>query len=201
MKRAAWRYYRIGLLVAALEEFITQGVLKQRYVAWFLPTLIAFGPFLVIVRGLDVWLRRVLSEERALLVFFAVAGGIGISFEWLVMGLTPWRDPGAPWAAVAGFQAGMFSFWAHVAFAPRVLTDGREAMASSVRFYRRLLVVGMTLIYAVAFAVPQRARFGATIVSVLAVFLSLNAGAYRYGRDVRDNVGAVRAGPQDGRHG
>jgi len=35
----------VGLTVAFLEEFITQGVLKKNPAGWIIPTIIAFFPF------------------------------------------------------------------------------------------------------------------------------------------------------------
>ena len=36
------RFYAIGLAVAVVEEFITQGVLKRSLVGWIIPSFIAF---------------------------------------------------------------------------------------------------------------------------------------------------------------
>ena len=47
--KASTKFCLVGLLVAGLEEFITQGVLKNTYGGWFIPTLIAFIPS----RGLE----------------------------------------------------------------------------------------------------------------------------------------------------
>src|SRR5262249_28345366 len=41
----AFRFYLLGLMIAGLEEFITQGVLKNNLSGWIIPTLIAFLPF------------------------------------------------------------------------------------------------------------------------------------------------------------
>ena len=56
MTQQAFKFYGIGLIVAGLEEFITQGVLKNNLGGWIIPTVIAFLPFLIIVRVVSKFL-------------------------------------------------------------------------------------------------------------------------------------------------
>jgi hypothetical protein len=42
--------YLVGLAIAFLEEFITQGILKRGLAGWIIPAIIAFVPFLIVVR-------------------------------------------------------------------------------------------------------------------------------------------------------
>lgn len=172
--KSSLNFYWIGLLVAGLEEFITQGVLKRTYGGWILPTIIAFIPFLALIRGIGWLLARQLTEAGAVLIYYWAAGGLGLLLEWFLMGLSPWSQPNSSWLALLLFQLGMFSFWVGVAFAPRLLLDKREAVARVRKLYLRFLTAGMALIYAVTFAAPKAAQFVASIVSVLSVFLALN---------------------------
>ena len=64
------RFYSIGLLIAFLEEFITQGVLKGNLVGSIIPTIIAFGPFLIAVRLISKILHKRASQQRALLAHY-----------------------------------------------------------------------------------------------------------------------------------
>jgi hypothetical protein len=180
------RFYLIGLAVAALEEFITQGVLKQNYAGWIVPTIIAFVPFLLLVRYLGGLLDKHFAEPRAILIYYVAAGGIGLLFEWFVMGLTPWSNPSAPFLAMFVFQLGVFSFWGSVALAPRVVLDRRECVGRVRRWFVRGLISGMAVIYLVAFTVPRAARFTATIMAVVFTFLGFNAWYSRYFRVLRN---------------
>ena len=123
------RFYSIGLIVAFLEEFITQGVLKGNLVGWIIPTFIAFVPFLVTVRFISRILRERVGQERALLAYYVVAGSIGLMIEWFIIGLSPWNSPGANPVLMLIFQLGIFSFWGTVAFAPQLLLDRRTYVA------------------------------------------------------------------------
>jgi len=57
----AKKYFIYGLVIAGLEEFITQGVLKQSYFLW-ISTLIPFAVFLGIAGCLWAILHRFASE-------------------------------------------------------------------------------------------------------------------------------------------
>ncbi|MEK7674260.1 MAG: hypothetical protein AAB676_00315 [Verrucomicrobiota bacterium] len=184
-KQTALSFYGVGLLVAGLEEFITQGVLKHSYGGWILPTILAFLPFLVAVRFLDKILSRRLSEPGAILIYYLAAGSLGLLFEWFMMGLAPWSNPQAPLLAMVVFQLGMFSFWGGVALAPRLLLDARAVVSRVRNSCRLFLIFGMAIIYLVAFAAPQEARFLATIASVLITFLALNFFYFQYVQAVR----------------
>jgi len=174
------RFFSIGLLVAALEEFITQGVLKKSYGGWIIPTIVAFVPFLVLVRGIAWVLEKWLTEAGAVLIYYLSAGAIGLLVEWFLIGLSPWRDPNAPVSLLVPFQLGMFSFWGGVAFAPRLILDRRETVSRLRKSYLRFLILGMAVVYGVTFAAPQKAHFAAGILSVLILFLGLNFFYARY---------------------
>jgi hypothetical protein len=124
-----WRFYAIGLIIAFLEEFITQGVLKGNLVGWIIPTFIAFVPFLVTVRFISRILHERVGQQRALLAYYLVAESIGLMIEWFIIGLSPWNSPGANPVLMLIFQLGIFSFWGTVAFAPQLLLDRRTYVA------------------------------------------------------------------------
>ena len=179
------RFCCLGLLVAGLEEFITQGVLKRTYAGWILPTLIAFLPFLVIVRIAWTLLDRLLPEPASILGHYMIGGTLGLMVEWFLIGLSPWRDPQAPILALLGFQAGMFSFWGSVALIPRILLDTRASVSRSRRLVLRFAGTGGILVYILTFTIPERARFWTVILAVLTVFLSLNFAYFQYLKALR----------------
>jgi hypothetical protein len=174
MLQPASRFYLIGITIAGLEEFITQGVLKNNLGGWIIPTIIAFLPFLIIVRSIGQWLNRRMNEHTSALIYYLVAGGIGLAVEWFLIGLSPWSNPHAQPLVMLVLQLGMFSFWSSVAFTPRLLLDKRDFVFGVRRRFKRFLILGMAAIYGVTFAVSKEARFPAGIASVLIVFISMN---------------------------
>ena len=180
--KASTKFCLIGLLVAGLEEFITQGVLKKTSAGWILPTIIAFLPFLIIVRLLGKFLNWSLDEPAAVLIYYLAAGSIGLLVEWFLIGLTPWGDPNAPFVVVLVLQLGMFSFWGSVAFAPRILLDDRDSISQIRRSYKQFLIFGLAVIYCLTFAASKEAQFLVSILAVLITFLVLNFFYFRYVR-------------------
>jgi hypothetical protein len=176
------RFLLIGLLIAFLEEFITQGVLRRNLLGWIVPTLVAFLPFLLsllVIRGL---LRKRMAEPHAVLAHYLAAGGIGLAIEWFVIGLSPWSNPAADPLLMSIFQLGIFSFWGSVGFAPELLLDHRERFARVRIWFRRSLVAGFAMIYLITLSAPREAQFGTGIASVLLVFILLNGFYFRYMR-------------------
>src|SRR5262245_32246751 len=185
MQQPLFRFCLIGLTVAGLEEFITQGVLKNNLSGWIIPTIIAFVPFLILAHAIGKYLDRRLSQHKSAFIYWLVAGGIGLAVEWFLIGLSPWSNPKAPPLAMLVLQVGMFSFWSSVAFAPRLLLDQRDLVSPARRRFKRSLVLGMAVIYIVTFAVPRKAQFASSIGSVLIVFISMNFFYAQYLRTLK----------------
>ncbi len=130
------------MIVAILEEFLTQGVLKRNILGWIIPTFIAFLPFLLLTSQIHrVLLRRIMREHRLDLAFYLVSGTIGLMIEWFLIGLAPWNLGSDPFLSVL-FQVAMFSFWGSVAFAPKIILDRRNLIIGSRKWFKRFLAVG-----------------------------------------------------------
>lgn len=169
------KFLLIGLFIAFLEEFITQGVLKRSLLGWIVPTVFAFLPFLVAVHLIRNVLHSRMAKPRSVLAHYVVAGGIGLGIEWFIIGLSPWSNLSVDPLLMLIFQLGMFSFWGTVGFAPELLLDQWAPVARVRKWYGRFLVAGFAFIYLVTFSTPREAQFGAGIGSVLLVFISMNA--------------------------
>lgn len=181
----ASKFYFIGFGVAALEEFITQGVLKNNLTAWIIPTFVAFLPFLFIVRTAGKLFDRCLSTANAAIAYYLTAGGIGLAVEWFLIGLSPWNNPSGQYLAMSVLQIGMFSFWCGVAFAPRLLLDERESVSKIRIRFTRFLISGIAVIYLVTWAAPKSLRFPAGIGSVILAFTAMNGFYFQYFRTLR----------------
>ncbi len=184
------------MIVAILEEFLTQGVLKRNLLGWIIPTFIAFLPFLLLTSQIRRFLlRRIGPENRLDLAFYLIAGTIGLMVEWFLIGLAPWNlGLGTePFLSIV-FQIAMFSFWGSVAFAPKIILDRRQLIIGSRRWLKRFLVIGFVSIYFVTFASGRTLQFAGGILSVIVFFLSMNLFFAKYLR----TEGAPQRGPSKG---
>jgi hypothetical protein len=191
--RYTLKFYGLGLMVAGLEEYITQGVLKDNLSGWIIPTIIAFLPFLIIVHSLHFILERRVAEHVAACVSYVLSGVIGLAVEWFLIGLSPWRDPAANPFGVLILQIGMFSFWCAVAFAPRLLLDRRLVLARIRRSFKWFFIAVMSAIYGLTFALPKSARFGPVIVSVILAFFVMNLFYLSYLRRLKSMAAGTPA--------
>ena len=144
---SATKFFLYGLAIAALEEFITQGVLRGSYVLWVF-TLIPFAVFLGIAGCVRATLHRLVAGWRAAALYYLITGGIGLAVEWFIIGLSPWSDQTSPRVIIAIFHAGMFSFWATVAMAPHILVDRSPEVSLIQHRLRRTfaLLMGATCV-------------------------------------------------------
>lgn len=180
--RLGVRFCAIGMGIASLEEFISQGVLKHTLFGWVIPTFIAFLPFLITSALIHRVLRKKIRTKNHLeLFYYLISGGIGLFVEWFLIGLSPWSSSsGTDPVLKALFQLGMFSFWGSVAFAPRILVDRRTVAVGMVGWFKRLLAVGFVIIYLATFAANRQSQFATGIISILTIFLALNIFYFRY---------------------
>jgi hypothetical protein len=185
----AKKFFLYGLAIAALEEFITQGVLKESYFLWVF-TLIPFAVFLGIAGCAWAVLPRFASEWLAVVLYYLAAGTMGLAVEWFLIGLSPWSDRTSPPALVAVFHAGMFSFWGTVALAPRILLDPRPQVAKLKHYFLRAFTALGVVTYVLTFAAKivaaeKDAQFLASIGPVIITFLTMNAFYVQYFRSCR----------------
>lgn len=180
MKRYA-TFVGIGSLLATTEEFLTVVILRHDVASYIFTLVVLFPVFLTLVYFSSKLLDRLLPTARGReLVHFFAFGLAGLMIEWFLIGLSPWSNPAANLLLMGLFQLGMFSFWAIVAFLPRLFLNADER---SRRFRRRMLAfyfAWFALVYVVALSAPASARFGATIVLIIAGYFILDvfAGVY-----------------------
>jgi hypothetical protein len=180
----AKKFFLYGLAIAGLEEFITQGVLKDSYFLWVF-TLIPFGVFLGIAGCVWAVLHKFAAGGRAAVLYYLAAGTTGLAVEWFLIGLSPWSDRTSPPVLIAVFHAGMFSFWGTVALAPRILLDSRPQIAKLrhrfLRAFTALGVVTYVLTFAAkAMSAEKDAQFLASIGPVVITFLTMNVFYVQY---------------------
>jgi hypothetical protein len=65
--------YHVGPAMAFLEEFITQGILKRNPAGWIIPAIIAFAPFLIVVRHIGKVLARRMIETKAVTAYYLIS--------------------------------------------------------------------------------------------------------------------------------
>jgi len=196
MSRAfAKKFFLYGLAIAALEEFITQGVLKESYFLWIF-TLLPFAVFLGIAGCVWAVLHKLATGWLAAVLYYLAAGTMGLAVEWFLIGLSPWSDRTSPLALVAVFHAGMFSFWGTVAIAPRILLDLRPQVAKLRRCFLRAFTALGVMTYMLTFAarivtVEKDLLFLAGIGSVITTFLTMNVFYVQYFRSCGRSTSAM----------
>lgn len=193
------KFFLYGLAIAGLEEFITQGVPKGSYFSWVF-TLIPFVVFLGIAGCARAVLHRLVKGWRAAALYYALTGGIGLTVEWFIIGLSPWSDRNSPHLLIALFHAGVFSFWGTVALAPHILLDARREIAPLQRRLRTTFAILMAVTYvltltAKAVAAPEGTQFLASIGPVVVTFLTMNVFYFQYFRSCGRSMPLVPRGP------
>jgi hypothetical protein len=168
-------FIAVGSFFATVEEFLTVVVLRRDVASYLFTLMVLFPAFLAFVWAASQLLDRLAGRQTTQEeLHFFVYGLVGLLIEWFLIGLTPWSDPNAHPALMLLFPLGMFSFWATVAFAPRLfLTPGppsRRARKAILTFY----VPYFLAVYVVALLIPGRWKFGAVVALVVFGYLALN---------------------------
>ncbi|MHA2366301.1 MAG: hypothetical protein ACXAC7_20260 [Candidatus Hodarchaeales archaeon] len=181
--KSFFKYIILGLLVASLEEFITQGVLKNNLIDWIVPTIVVFGSFLIFMHIYIKYLENNYAESKAFVMFYLGAGFFGLFIEWIFIGLNPWRDPNV---LQIPFQLGMFGFWGSIALAPIILLDQKKTNINLRNLFKKTLLIGFSLIYFIVFTTsPDEKQFVITIIAVILFFLLLNVFYFKYFNNIR----------------
>lgn len=176
-------FLAIGSLFATVEEFLTVLVIRHDLASYLFTLFILFPVFLTFVwsssRLLNLLIRGQAAQELA---HFFTYGLVGLLIEWFLMGLAPWSNPNAHPAIMCIFQLGMFSFWATVAFAPRLFTNAQELSRKTGRAILKFYVPYFVLVYLISFLVPEQMRFVTVVSLVVFGYLTLNLFYLQYFR-------------------
>lgn len=180
------KFIAIGSFFSTVEEFLTVVVLRHDLPSYIFTLLILFPVFLTFVYFSSKLLDRLYAGEpaRELAHYFAF-GFAGLMIEWFVIGLSPWSNPDANPFLMLLFQLGMFSFWASVAFAPRLMTSPQELSRNVSRSILMFYLPCFLLIYVIGLAMPQQPperRFWTIIPLILFGYLVVNAFFLTYFR-------------------
>jgi hypothetical protein len=164
----------VGSFFSSVEEFLTVAVLRGDLASFVFTVVVVFPGFLTFVYLSFPLLARI-SPRRPVqeLAAFGVYAVLGLGIEWFLIGLSPWSDPEADPVLMLLFQLGMFSFWATVAFAPRLFLAPGEPARRARRAILRFYVPYFAFAYLVCLAVPREARFIPTIALVVIGYSAL----------------------------
>jgi hypothetical protein len=171
-------FLAVGSFFSTVEEFLTVVVLRHDVPSYVFTLLILFPAFLTLVYFSSRLLDRLSASEpaRELAHFFAY-GIVGLMIEWFLIGLSPWSNPEANPFLMLLFQLGMFSFWASVAFLPRLFTNPRDLNRNISRSILKFYLPYFVLVYVVGLSIPPQPpdkRFLTIIASIVLGYLSLN---------------------------
>lgn len=171
-----------GTFFSTVEEYLTIVVLKHDVGAYVFTLIILFPMFLTIVFFSGRLIDRALPNSPYCdTAHFLTYAGIGlVLIEWFLIGLSPWSNPAANPLLMFLFQLGMFSFWATVAFAPRLFIRHDDITLKARRSLLRFYVPYFLFVYFVAFTVPEKARFGAIIPLIIVGYWVVTVLLVRY---------------------
>ncbi len=171
----------IGSFFATVEEFLTVVVLKRDFASYVFTLLILFPVFLSFVYFSSKRLDRLFENDPVRqLAHFLAYGFVGLMFEWFAIGLSPWKDPEGNPLLMLVFQLGMFSFWATVAFVPRLFLGPHELNRRIRKSILRFYVPYFVLVYIVGLSVPADLKFKTIIPLIILGYLTLNFFYLRY---------------------
>lgn len=179
--RSYLAFIAIGSFFATVEEFLTVVILKHDPASYLFTLLILFPGFLTLVylsrRLTDRLFKKAPLQELA---HFLVFGFVGLMIEWFLIGLAPWSNRDSNPLLMLVFQLGMFSFWATVAFLPRLFAASDDLAAATKRSILRFYVPYFAAVYLGAFTVPVAARFLViiTLIVVGYIILALKCALY-----------------------
>jgi hypothetical protein len=171
-------FLAVGSFFSTVEEFLTVVVLRHDVPSYVFTLLVLFPVFLTLVYFSSRLLDRLSAREpaRELAHYFAY-GFVGLMIEWFLIGLSPWSNPEADPFLMLLFQLGMFSFWASVAFLPRLFTSLQELNRKFARLILKFYVPYFVLVYVVGLSIPPQPpekRFLTIIALIVLGYLSLN---------------------------
>jgi hypothetical protein len=165
----------VGTFFSTVEEFLTVVVLRGELASYIFTLLVLFPLFLTLVYFSSKLIDRCFRhEQQRELGHYLAFGCLGLAFEWFVIGLSPWSNPAAHPLFMLLFQVGMFSFWATVAFAPRLFLAAHDAAHDVRRAVLWFYIPYFCGVYIVGLAAPQQLRFGTIIPLILFGYLFLN---------------------------
>lgn len=111
--------------------------------------------------------RRFQTERAQDFAAFLLSGAAGLMIEWFLIGLSPWSNPDANWILMILFQAGMFSFWATVGFAPRLFLKSDSNSRKASRQIRRFYASYFLFVYLIAFTLAPTQRFAPVVCLIV----------------------------------
>jgi hypothetical protein len=175
------KFVAFGSFFATVEEFLTVVVLRGDLGGYIFTLLILFPVFLTFVYLSSRLLNRLVASEPACaLIHWFAYGLLGLMIEWFLIGLAPWSDPEAHPLAMTVFQLGMFSFWATVAFAPRLFVDAGEPGRRVGRSVLKFFIPYMLVVYVLGILVPAQLKFIVIIALIIFGYLLLNLFYLKY---------------------
>ena len=161
--------------MAAPGEILNQ-ILSRRNPRAFLNTLESYAVLLFLGFFIGNLISRVAGcKSRAAILNYVLFGSLGLSVEWFLLGNAPVFD----WLQLI-VQPGMFTFWATMLLAPRLLMDS-AAFTPLKRAFLRYFVAFSALYLLVAALVPREKGgifFGFIIFA--AGYVGLNHYYWRY---------------------
>jgi len=141
------QFIAYGIAFALVPEF-TNLVIINKMPSGFAGAMVVYCILLSSGYGvqklIDRRFRGAVFPNVLCIIFF---GLFGLSFEWVVVGNSPWKNPDA-------IQWGMFVYWAGLYMIPRMLVDDREAVKSLAQRIKRIYIIYSAVHLLIALTLP-----------------------------------------------
>ena len=157
------KFILIGYFFAIIVELQFNYVTGN--VGNFIFTLIAYPFYVSFVYFTSKIFNVIKKDSIADFFVWLVYGLLGLMIEWFIIGNSPWGNPEA-------IQIGMFSFWAAVAFMPRIFTiEGYKKIKKWIKIY---FVVYLAIALPATFFVPSPLNLGLTTLLMTFFYTAMN---------------------------
>ncbi len=133
-----FKFILVGLLTVLAGEFQVNVLVFGKEIDEYFSVLLIYAFLLALMYLFGKFLEKKVSPKRVDVIYYITAGLFGLALEWFIIGNAPWAGSGA-------IQAGMFAWWSAVFLIPRIFTDTRDALVTSLT--RKIFV--LLLIYSV----------------------------------------------------
>ncbi len=166
-----FKFIFIGLLVTLAGEYQINILVQHKELGPFLGTFVNYAIFLIIFFAFGKVLDKKFEAGKADLIYYFVAGFVGLAIEWFLIGNSIFANPQAN-------QAGMFAWWTGVFMIPRIFTKQSNQANAVVKkkIYYILIPYSILSVLLVSLlpATPETLRIIALALSMMVGFIFVN---------------------------
>ncbi len=167
----------MGILVTLAGEYQINILIHQLPVEKYLMVFVVYSLLVSIFYIFGKFLDKKFLSAKADLIYYFVAGFVGLAFEWFVIGNSLYENPSAN-------QAGMFCWWTAVFLIPRIFTKTSNPDLEIVKKKIYYVLIPYSIISLIIVSLipadPVMARIAVTALAMIFSFVFVNYYLIRY---------------------